>query len=136
MSFERSTALEGLRGFAIVSPVIIHLGVVGADHGVWLGISMFFTLSSFLITSLALREFETTGNFALESFWLRRVRRLLPASLLVLAAIVLFAWAIDWPGLAALKGDVLSALVWGANWEQLKGGGYWQSFSPSLTEHF
>lgn len=136
MNQQRASALDGIRGVALACPIVVHLGIVGADRGLWLAIGMFFTLSSFLITSLALREVDSTGRLALGTFWMRRIRRLLPASLLVLAAIVTIAWAIDWPGLAAVKGDVLSALVWGANWEQLNGGGYWDSFSPSLTHHF
>ena len=132
----RASALDGIRGVALACPIVVHLGIVGADRGLWLAIGMFFTLSAFLVTTLALREVDSTGSLRLGNFWMRRLRRLLPASLLVLALIVVFAWWLDWPGLAAVKGDVLSALVWGANWEQLNGGGYWDAFSPSLTHHF
>jgi peptidoglycan/LPS O-acetylase OafA/YrhL len=133
---KRASALDGIRGVALACPIVVHLGIVDADRGLWLAIGMFFTLSSFLVTTLALREVDDTGRLRLGNFWMRRLRRLLPASLLVLALIVVIAWAIDWPGLAAVKGDVLSALVWGSNWEQLNGGGYWDGFSPSLTHHF
>ena len=136
MTAQRSAPLDGIRGVALACPIVVHLGLVGSDRGLWLAIGMFFTLSAFLVTSLALKEFETTGNFGLKKFWIRRLRRLMPASLLVLAATVVVAVAIEWPGLAALRGDVLSALAWGANWEQLHGGGYWDAFSPSLTHHF
>ena len=132
----RSGSLDGIRGIALACPIVVHLGLVGSDRGLWLAIGMFFTLSAFLVTSLALREFESTGGFGLKQFWIRRLRRLLPASLVVLAAIVVVAFLMDWPGMAALRGDVLSALAWGANWEQLHGGGYWDAFSPSLTHHF
>lgn len=132
----RSGSLDGIRGIALACPIIVHLGLVGSDRGLWLAIGMFFTLSAFLVTSLALDEFDSTGGFGLKRFWIRRVRRLLPASLLVLAVTVAAAVLLDWPGLAALRGDVLSALAWGANWEQLHGGGYWDAFSPSLTHHF
>lgn len=135
-SAKRASALDGIRGVALACPIVVHLGIVGADRGLWLAIGMFFTLSAFLVTTLALREVDKTGTLALGGFWMRRVRRLLPASLLVLFLTVVVAWWIDWPGLSAVKGDVLSALVWGANWEQLNGGGYWDSFSPSLTHHF
>ena len=136
MTAQRSTPLDGIRGVALACPIVVHLGLVGSDRGLWLAIGMFFTLSAFLVTSLALKEFEATGNFGLKKFWIRRLRRLMPASLVVLAATVVVAVAIEWPGLAALRGDVLSALAWGANWEQLHGGGYWDAFSPSLTHHF
>ena len=136
MSTNRASALDGIRGVALACPIVVHLGIVGADRGLWLAIGMFFTLSAFLVTTLALREMDSTGSLKLGKFWIRRLRRLLPASLLVLGLIVIVAWQLDWPGLAAVKGDVMSALVWGANWEQLNGGGYWDSFSPSLTHHF
>jgi len=132
----RAASLDGIRGIALACPIVVHLGLVGSDRGLWLSIGMFFTLSAFLVTSLALREIDGSGRLAIGNFWMRRIRRLLPASLLVLALIVVVAVLMDWPGMAAVRGDVLSALVWGANWEQLHGGGYWDSFSPSLTHHF
>jgi peptidoglycan/LPS O-acetylase OafA/YrhL len=46
------------------------------------------------------------------------------------------ALLIDWPGLSALRADVISAIFWMANWEQLGDTGYWESFTPSLTRHF
>jgi len=136
MNTKRSASLDGIRGIALACPIVVHLGIVGSDRGLWLAIGMFFTLSAFLVTSLALVEFDSTGRFGLKKFWIRRLRRLLPASMLVLAATVVVAVLLDWPGRSALRGDVLSALAWGANWEQLHGGGYWDAFSPSLTHHF
>jgi peptidoglycan/LPS O-acetylase OafA/YrhL len=132
----RSGSLDGIRGIALASPIVVHLGLVGSDRGLWLAIGMFFTLSAFLVTSLALKEFDSTGRFELRKFWIRRLRRLMPASILVLAVTVVVAHLLDWPGMTAMRGDVLSALAWGANWEQLHGGGYWDAFSPSLTQHF
>lgn len=132
----RASSLDGIRGLALASPIVVHLGLVGVDRGLWLAIGMFFTLSAFLVTSLALREIEATGRLAVKRFWIRRIRRLLPASLFVLAAIVGVALLIDWPGLSALRGDVISAVFWMANWEQLGDTGYWDSFTPSLTRHF
>ena len=132
----RSGSLDGIRGIALACPIVVHLGLVGSDRGLWLAIGMFFTLSAFLVTTLALKEFDSTGRFELRKFWIRRLRRLMPASILVLALTVVVAHLLDWPGMTALRGDVLSALAWGANWEQLHGGGYWDAFSPSLTQHF
>ena len=136
MTANRSLALDGIRGLALACPILVHLGLVGPNRGAWLAIGMFFTLSGFLVTHLALREVESTGTLAVRSFWTRRIRRLVPASLLVLTLIVVVAVLSDWPGLTSLRGDVLAALVWGANWEQLMGSGYWDAFSPSLTNHF
>lgn len=136
MAANRSLALDGIRGVALACPIVVHLGLVGPNRGAWLAIGMFFTLSAFLVTHLALREVENNGSLSIRHFWTRRIRRLVPASLMVLALIVVVAVLSDWPGLTSLRGDVIAALFWSANWEQLMGSGYWDAFSPSLTNHF
>ena len=76
------------------------LAVVGYHAGIgwlaggFLGVSAFFTLSGFLITSLLLTERIDRGRIALGSFWSRRIRRLLPASLLTVVATVVVAAAV------------------------------------------
>jgi peptidoglycan/LPS O-acetylase OafA/YrhL len=86
----RVRALDGLRGVAVLAVVLYHAGVphVAGGH---LGVTVFFTLSGFLITSLLLLERERTGRISLRSFWGRRARRLVPALLLcfpLVAAVV------------------------------------------------
>lgn len=132
----RSLPLDGIRGMALAAPIVVHLGLVGMGNGLWLSIGMFFTLSGFLITTLALREVERTGRLGIRDFYARRIRRLLPASVLVLALIVVAAAVIGWPSMANVRDDVFAALTWRANWAQLDGGGYMEGFVPSLTTHF
>ena len=50
--------------------------------GGFLGVDTFFVLSGYLITSLLLVEFDSTGSVSLRDFWIRRAKRLLPAALL------------------------------------------------------
>ena len=108
--------LEGLRGLAVVGVLLFHGGFTWARGG-FLGVSTFFTLSGYLITSLLIREHAGTGHISLRGFWSRRFRRLLPASLAGLFAAVLFGWLVADPGqLASLRGDVLAALFDVANW--------------------
>jgi peptidoglycan/LPS O-acetylase OafA/YrhL len=133
---QRSGALDGLRGAFLAAPIVVHLGLAGSGNGLWLAIGLFFTLSGFLITSLALQEVERTGRLSLPRFWARRLRRLMPASLLVLALTLLVASWLHWPAMSALRADTFAALTWRGNWHQLDGGGYWASFAPSLTQHF
>lgn len=132
----RALSLDGIRGLALGAPIAVHLGIAGGGNGLWLAIGMFFTLSGFLITTLALREIEGTGRLSSKAFYARRLRRLMPASLLVLAATVVGAVLVDWPAMRDLGEDVLAALVWMANWQQLWTGGYLAGFVPSLTAHF
>ncbi len=100
--------------------------------------SSFFTLSGFLITTLALIEWRRTGRLSWRRFWERRARRLLPAALVTLAAVlVLQAWAGTGSG-PRFRGDVLAALGYGANWRlALADGGYADLFAaPSPVVHF
>ncbi|MDF2733272.1 MAG: acyltransferase 3, partial [Desertimonas sp.] len=78
--------LDGLRGLAVAAVVAFHLGIDEASGG-YLGVSLFFTLSGFLIGTLILDEVVTSGRFLLPAFWRRRVRRLLPPALITLAVV-------------------------------------------------
>lgn len=60
MSTERSAALDGLRGVAVLLVVAFHAQIPGLSEG-FLGVSVFFTISGYLITSLLLAEYETHG---------------------------------------------------------------------------
>jgi len=92
-SLERSVArtadhhrpdLQGLRAVAVGVVVLFHLWPNRLSGG-YVGVDVFFVISGFLITSHLYREVVATGTVALRRFWARRIRRLLPASLLVLA---------------------------------------------------
>jgi peptidoglycan/LPS O-acetylase OafA/YrhL len=75
--------VEGLRAVAVLLVVVSH--VLGAPRGGYVGVDVFFVVSGFLITGLLLREHERTTRIRLRDFYVRRVRRLLPAAVLVLA---------------------------------------------------
>ena len=131
-------ALDGLRGVAVLGVVAYHAGI-GELRGGFLGVSAFFTLSGFLITSLLLTERRDRGRIALGSFWSRRVRRLLPASLLAIAATVVVAAMIgDDSQLSRLRVDGLSALFHFSNWRFVAGGDSYGALfeSPSFFRHF
>ncbi|HLA64460.1 MAG TPA: acyltransferase, partial [Rhodothermales bacterium] len=84
--------IEGLRGVAVLLVVLFHAGISGFAGG-YVGVDVFFALSGYLITGILVREVERTGAVDLARFYARRVRRLLPASALVLLATVAFAFA-------------------------------------------
>lgn len=131
--------LDGLRGLAVIGVLAFHAGFERMVGG-YLGVSTFFTLSGFLITSLLVQEFRRTDAVALRPFWTRRVRRLWPASLAVLAAVMLlfapFVATADQR--ATMRGDVLSSLFEVANWHFIaQGKSYADLFiSPSPVLHF
>lgn len=76
--------IQALRAVAILAVVLNHLWPAGLAGG-YVGVDVFFVISGFLITSHLLREVEGSGRIALAAFYARRVRRFLPAALLVLA---------------------------------------------------
>jgi peptidoglycan/LPS O-acetylase OafA/YrhL len=130
-------ALDGLRGVAVLAVVVYHLDRDWLPGG-FLGVSLFFTLSGFLITNLLLAEATTTGRVDLRRFWARRFRRLLPAALAGLVLVVaLTALAGEANQLAALGGDVTASLAYVANWHfVLSGDAYGATFeAPSPALH-
>ena len=134
----RVPALDGLRGIAVLAVVLYHLAPDRLPGG-FLGVSMFFVLSGFLITSLLLSESATSGHIGLRDFWRRRFRRLLPAALLGLAlAVVVAALVGDPHQLRTLPGDVASAAAYVANWHFIaQGVAYGVHYQqPSVVQHF
>lgn len=130
-------ALDGLRAVAVCAVIAYHLQFSWARGG-YLGVDVFFVLSGFLITSLLTEEVAANSRISLSAFWIRRARRLLPALVLVLGAIVLFS-AVGNSALnkSTLPGDVWSTLFYFANWHFIAGhNSYFAQFLvPSPLEH-
>ena len=78
-------AVDGLRAVAIVPVVCFHVGLPGFTGG-FVGVDIFFVISGFLITRLLHQEACRSGTIDILGFYARRVRRLLPALLVVLSA--------------------------------------------------
>ena len=133
--------LDALRALAVVSVVAFHLGFGWAQGG-WLGVSLFFTLSGYLVTRnlLAAAAADPEGRVRLRSFWAARARRLLPASWTTLAIVTVVALVAPTAAREAGfdGGDVLAALGQVANWRFLAAdASYAQLFaSPSPVLHF
>jgi len=129
--------LDGVRAFAVLAVMLFHGGVAALPGG-FLGVDAFFVLSGFLITSLLLAERARTGRTNLVAFWGRRVRRLLPALLLLLATVaVVSRWVLAPTELPALRFDELAAVAYVANWRMmLRGGDYFAATgAPSPLQH-
>ena len=108
--------LDGLRGLAVLAVLLFHGGVSWVQGG-FLGVSLFFTISGFLITSLLLSEHRANGDIRLSSFWARRARRLLPASLVALVlATLTIGIVLPVADRSAAAIDVRAALANIANW--------------------
>lgn len=79
--------IQALRALAVAAVVIYHLWP-NALPGGYVGVDVFFVISGYLITAHIFREITGTGRIGFTHFWARRIRRLLPAAYLVLAASV------------------------------------------------
>ena len=128
--------LDGLRGLSILGVLLFHAELPVARGG-FLGVSIFYTLSGFLITSLLLDSGR--GRIDLAGFWLRRVRRLLPAALLGLALAAGVGFAVgDGELRGRLSGDLFWSLGYALNWRLIREDySYTLLFSdPSPVQHF
>jgi peptidoglycan/LPS O-acetylase OafA/YrhL len=108
--------IQGLRAVAVLLVVLFHLWP-NALSGGFVGVDVFFVISGYLITAHLYREVAATGTVSLRRFWARRIRRLLPASLLVLAisglATVLFLPATVWTQTAR---QIAASALYVQNW--------------------
>ncbi|RDS84537.1 acyltransferase [Dyella monticola] len=107
--------IEGLRALAILLVIGAHAAVPGFSGG-FVGVDAFFVLSGFLITGLLIQEFTKTGSLSFTSFYIRRLRRLLPAliaMLLVCSALAALVLVPNTQISQAMSG--LSATAWLSN---------------------
>lgn len=81
--------IEGLRALAVIAVLLFHLGFERASGG-FVGVDVFFVISGFLIGGIVVREAEA-DEFRLSSYLTRRVRRIVPVMLVVLAVVSLGA---------------------------------------------
>ena len=108
---DRRDDIDGVRAFAVVFVLLFHAGVPGFEFGFW-GVDSFLVVSGYLITGAITRQI-VEGRFALGDFWARRVRRLLPAGSVVMAATVAMAVLVGSPLLwRTLASDTAFASVY------------------------
>ncbi|HLM18111.1 MAG TPA: acyltransferase family protein, partial [Acidimicrobiia bacterium] len=135
--FGYQPALDGIRAFAVAAVLFYHAGQSWAVGG-FLGVDTFFVLSGFLITTLLITEWTNRSTIDLLAFWVRRARRLLPALLLVMVGIVVYAAVFAAPGeLQRTRADSFASLGYVANWRFIfSGQSYFDQFSqPSPLRH-
>lgn len=123
-SGHRLDALDGLRTVAVFLVILFHVGFPRMAAG-YIGVDIFFVLSGFLITAGLLRELDRSGRIDLARFWSRRIRRLMPAAMLVLVVVLLWTWlgadTFRRPGLGA---DVFFTSLYVANWHFIGSASY------------
>ncbi|NUL43614.1 acyltransferase [Cellulosimicrobium funkei] len=129
--------IQGLRAFAVIAVLLDHLFAWPA--GGFLGVDVFFVVSGFLITGLLIREHERTGTISFRAFYGRRIKRILPASFLVLFVTVVASYVV-FPETRARSTllDAIWALFFAGNWRfATNGTDYFQEGTlPSPIQHY
>ncbi|HEX6357519.1 acyltransferase family protein [Actinophytocola sp.] len=110
------TDIQALRAVAVLAVVVNHLSASWLTGG-YVGVDVFFVISGFLITAHLDREILATGRVRLGAFYARRVRRLLPAALLVLGLSVVAAYfLLPYPRWAATAEEAVASATYWENW--------------------
>jgi peptidoglycan/LPS O-acetylase OafA/YrhL len=115
--------VDGLRAVAVMLVLHFHAFPVVMPGG-FVGVDVFFVISGFLITGIIARELEQ-DRFSLLTFYIRRVRRIFPALLVVLATALVMGWLWLLPAAFAQLGvDVFASAAFAANIALLLQSGY------------
>ena len=128
--------LDGVRAVAVIAVLGYHFGVPHMDGGL-LGVSIFFTLSGFLITGILITAWQRTGRIPFGRFYLGRARRLLPALAVVLLTVLAVTALVERDQLGQRWRETVAAAFYVSNWFTIRTGtSYFDLFAgPSPLEH-
>ncbi|HBR68375.1 MAG TPA: hypothetical protein DEA55_03260 [Rhodospirillaceae bacterium] len=129
MSLKYRPEIDGLRAVSVMAVIIYHAGLLFQGKNIlsggFIGVDIFFVISGYLITSIILKE-TGRGTFSFVHFYIRRIRRILPALFTVMIVSLPFAWLYLMPhAVKEYAGSVLSSLFFVSNiwfWQQ---DSYW-----------
>ena len=128
---EHRPDIDGLRAVAILPVLAFHTGI-HAVRGGFVGVDVFFVISGYLITQVLLKDIHR-GRFSLAAFYERRIRRILPALVVVLAATLVGGFVLCLPNeLVDLCKSAIAAALSASNFYFWDIAGYFDS--PTLTK--
>jgi peptidoglycan/LPS O-acetylase OafA/YrhL len=138
--FERQrfrTDIQGLRAIAVGLVVLYHAGLPGLGGG-YIGVDVFFVISGFLITNHLLADLFRSGKIGFASFYAKRARRILPASLLVvvLTASASLLWIAPLQLKAVFQDAAATALYVPNMLFAVQNTDYLSDQTPSLFQHY
>lgn len=132
----RIVGLDGLRAIAVLLVIVYHLAPDALPGG-YVGVDTFFVVSGFLITVLLLREDDSDNRMRLPQFWMRRIRRLVPALAVVVVSCVVVAALVSRDLLVDVSRQVVGAATFTTNWlEVAAGSSYFEQGQPKLFQPF
>ena len=100
--------IDGLRALAVIAVIMFHAKI--ALSGGYLGVDVFFVISGYLITSLIIKELQK-GTFTFVAFWERRIRRIVPATSVMVVAVIVAGWFLLLPNEYVALGKSAMALA-------------------------
>lgn len=134
-------SLDGIRAMAVMLVFLSHAGLNDRVPGNF-GVTVFFFLSGYLITTLLRMEFDQSGRINLGAFYLRRVLRILPPMYLVLAvasvltALGLLDGSLDPAAVLAQVFHLSNYYIVENGWWDGRAPGTWIYWSLAVEEHF
>ena len=121
--------IDGLRSIAVLPVVLYHFGLKGFDGG-FVGVDIFFVISGFLIGGILWSELDRTGRIRLGRFFMRRIRRLAPAYMIVAFVTLIGAWFVLLPfDFREFGQELIAATVYLANVHFFTDAGYFDQAS-------
>lgn len=108
-------SLDGIRAIAVIAVILYHIRINLLPGG-FLGVTLFFVLSGYLITTLLMSESSSTGKIDIRQFWLRRIRRLLPGLYVMMAVVLIYIIFFDRAQFPQWRLDALSSVFYMSNW--------------------
>ncbi|HAR6322927.1 TPA: acetyltransferase [Staphylococcus pseudintermedius] len=127
--------LDGVRAVAVIAIISYHLNPQWLSGG-FLGVDTFFVISGYLITSLLLTEYHNTGKIELMSFWLRRVKRLIPAVLFLVMGVIVLSLIFMPTEIQKVRADSIAAIFYVSNWWYImQNVDYFEQFAVQPLKH-
>lgn len=127
--------LNGFKGIALIAIVLYHCDQ-GTLRGGFLGVDIFFTISGFLIFSSLLNHIDSGKGIGFKEYYLKRLRRIYPALILMIPVTVSLAWFINQDMLVDIKNQIVTAMLGCYNWYAIgSGASYFSQMSPDMFRH-
>lgn len=131
----RFVGLNGLKGIALIAIVLYHCDQ-GTLRGGFFGVDIFFTISGFLIFSSLLNHIDSGKGIGFKEYYLKRLRRIYPALILMITVTVSLAWFINQDMLVGIKNQMVTVMLGCYNWYAIgSGASYFSQMNPDMFRH-
>ena len=120
IKLEYRPEIDTLRAIAVIAVIIYHAKIYLFGNlifpGGFLGVDIFFIISGYLITSIILKELIEKESFSFKNFYIKRIRRIIPALLFIILVSIPFSWIYLFPiDLVSFSKSILYSLGFGSN---------------------